>query len=446
VTGRLGRRRPDPGGPYEGSIVRTRRSAACIVVALLLASSPLHAQRTANRWVGTWATAVVAAPPQPVGQPNPLQVTLRFNNQTLRQIVRTSLGGNRARVVVTNAYGTRPLVIGGASVAVRDRGAAIVSGTARSLTFSGAMVATVPPGAVLISDPVDLAVPPLGDVVIDLYLPEDTGASPSPLTIHTASRQTSYVSSTGNHLGAAELPGASPMTSWAFLARLEVSAPEGAGAIVALGDSITDGFASTNDTNNRWPDHLARRLQAAGRRLAVLNLGIDGNRVLADGAGVNALARFDRDVAAQSGVTHVVVLEGINDLGIHALFKDGPPPTADQLIAGHRQLIARAHARGLGIVVSTLLPYEGTTFPGYFTPEGERSRQAFNQWVRTTKDHDGFIDLDAVIRDPANPTRMLPKYDSGDHLHPSDAGYEAMAQAVDLSLLREETTVGAAAR
>lgn len=426
--------------------MRSRSAAACVVVALFLASSSPLAQRSANRWVGTWATAVVAAPPQPTGQPSPLQVALRFNNQTLRQIVHTSLGGDRARVVLTNAYGTRPLAIGGARVALRDRGAAIVAGTARPLTFSGATAATIPPGAVLVSDPVDLAVPPLGDVAIDLFLPEDTGASSSPLTIHTASRQTSYLSSTGNHLGAADLPGASPMTSWAFLARLEVSAPEGAGALVALGDSITDGFASTADTNNRWPDHLARRLQAAGRRLAVLNLGIDGNRVLADGAGVSALARFDREVAAQSGVTHVFVLEGINDLGIHALFKDGPPPTVDQLIAGHRQLVARAHARGLQIVVSTLLPYEGTTFPGYFTPEGETSRQAFNHWVRTTKEHDGFVDLDTVIRDPANPTRMLPKYDSGDHLHPSDAGYEAMAKAIDLALLREEALVGAAAR
>lgn len=426
--------------------MRSPSAAACIVVTLCLASSSPQAQRSANRWVGTWATAVVAAPPQPTGQPSPLQVALRFNNQTLRQIVHTSLGGDRARVVLTNAYGTRPLAIGGARVALRDRGAAIVAGSARPLTFSGATAATIPPGAVLVSDPVDLAVPPLGDVAIDLFLPEDTGASPSPLTIHTASRQTSYLSSTGNHLGAVDLPGASPMTSWAFLARLEVSAPESAGALVALGDSITDGFASTTDTNNRWPDHLARRLQAAGRRLAVLNLGIDGNRVLADGAGVNALARFDREVGAQSGVTHVFVLEGINDLGIHALFKDGPPPTADQLIAGHRQLITRAHARGLKIVASTLLPYEGTTFPGYFTPEGEKSRQAFNQWVRTTKEHDGFVDLDAVIRDPANPASMLPKYDSGDHLHPSDSGYEAMAHAIDLALLREEALVGAAAR
>ena len=213
-----------------------------------------------------------------------------------------------------------------------------------------------------------------------------------------------------------------------------------------LGDSITDGFNSTPDTNNRWPDHLARRLMAAGGGIAVLNLGIDGNRVLADGAGVSALARFDRDVLAQPGATHVFVLEGINDLGIGALFMDGPRPTTAQLIAGHRQLIARAHSRGLKILAATLLPYEGTTFPGYFTPEGEAIRQAFNEWIRTSKEYDGFIDFDAVMRDPAQPSKMLAKYDSGDHLHPSDAGYQAMANAFDLALVKEGLKPGSNGR
>ena len=282
-----------------------------------------------------------------------------------------------------------------------------------------------------------LAVPALGDVAVDLYLPGDTAPMPSPLTTHTGARQTNYISSTGNHLGMKELPGATTTTSWFYLSRLEVTAPTQTGAIVALGDSITDGYNSTPDTNNRWPDLLAKRLSTARGAPGVLNLGIDGNRVLLDGAGVSALARFDRDVLAQSGVTHVFVLEGINDLGIGALFNDGPRPTPAELIAGHRQLIARAHAKGLKILAATLLPYEGTTIAGYFTPEGEAIRQAFNQWMRTSKEYDGVIDFDAVMRDPAQPTKMLAKYDSGDHLHPSDAGYQAMANAFDLAMVKE---------
>jgi lysophospholipase L1-like esterase len=263
---------------------------------------------------------------------------------------------------------------------------------------------------------------------------------PSPLTTHTGARQTSYISSTGNYLGMKELPGATTTTAWFYLSRLEVTAPTETGAIVALGDSITDGYNSTPDTNNRWPDLLAKRLSTARSAPGILNLGIDGNRVLLDGAGVSALARFDRDVLAQSGVTHVFVLEGINDLGIGALFNDGPRPTPAELIAGHRQLIARAHAKGLKILAATLLPYEGTTIAGYFTPEGETIRQAFNQWLRTSKEYDGVIDFDAVMRDPAQPTKMLAKYDSGDHLHPSDAGYQAMANAFDLAMVKEGLT------
>jgi lysophospholipase L1-like esterase len=313
------------------------------------------------------------------------------------------------------------------------------------LTFGGAPTATIPPGAVLVSDAVNLTVPSLADVAIDLYIPGNT-SSPSPLTSHGGARQTNYISSTGNHLGSTDLPGAKATPSWFFLSRLEVVAPERTGAIVMLGDSITDGFNSTPDTNNRWPDHLARRLMAAGGAIGVLNLGIDGNRVLADGAGVSALARFDRDVLAQPGVSHVFVLEGINDLGIGALFMDGPRPTTAELIAGHRQLIARAHSRGLKILAATLLPYEGTTFPGYWTPEGEAIRQAFNEWLRTSKEYDGIVDFDAVMRDPNQPTRMLAKYDSGDHLHPSDAGYQAMAEAFDLALIKEGLKPGSNAR
>jgi lysophospholipase L1-like esterase len=414
-------------------------AAIVLAGALVFGARPAAQGAATEHWVGTWATAAVAAPSQASGQPQNALAGRppAINNQTLRQIVRTSIGGPRVRVVLTNAFGTRPLPVGGVQVALRDKGAAIVPGSNRALTFGGAATTTIPPGAVLVSDPVSLTIPAAGDVAIDVYLPGDIGASPSPLTMHTGARQTNYISSTGSHLGSPELPGATTTESWFFLARVEVAAPTSTGAIVTLGDSITDGFNSTPNTNNRWPDHLARRVMAAGGSLGILNLGIDGNRVLADGAGINALARFDRDVLAQAGVTHVFVLEGINDLGIGALFMDGPRPTTAELIAGHRQLIARAHAHGLKIMASTLLPYEGTTFPGYWTPEGETIRQAFNEWLRTSKEYDGVVDFDAVIRDPANPTKMQPRFDSGDHLHPSDAGYEAMAKAFDLALVKE---------
>jgi lysophospholipase L1-like esterase len=238
-----------------------------------------------------------------------------------------------------------------------------------------------------------------------------------------------YASAAGNHAGSASLPVASRATSWFLLARVEVSAPANAGAVVTFGDSITDGARSTTDTNNRWPDHLARRLAAnRGTAMAVLNAGISGNRVLGDGAGVSALARFDRDVLMQTGVTHVVVMEGINDFG---LARNNPSPSADDLIAGHKQLIERAKARGLRIYGATLTPFEGAA---YWTPEGEAKRQALNEWIRKSGAYDGVIDFDAATRDPNAPTKILPAYDSGDHLHPGDAGYKAMGEAVDLAL------------
>ena len=424
---------------------RAHRSLWPTLVLVLLVTPQRSIGQTmeaADRWVGTWATAAVLSPSQPPAQPQPgFPPPPVFKNQTVRQFVHVSLGGPRVRLVLTNAFGTRPLAIGAAHVALRDKGSAIAAGTGRPVTFGGgSATATIPPGAVLLSDPVALAVPAFADLAIDLFLPGDTATGGSPLSVHGGSRQVNYASSTGNHVGALELPGATQAPSWFFLGRVEVASPDPAAAFVAFGDSITDGYNSTPDTNNRWPDHLARRLAAAGKPMGVLNLGIDGNRILADGAGVSALARFDRDVIAQPGVTHVFVLEGINDLGLPGLFKDGPRPTSAELIAGHRQLIARARAKGLKIFASTLLPYEGTTIPGYFTPEGEEIRQAFNQWMRTSKEYDGIVDFDAVMRDPEHPARMLPKYDSGDHLHPSDAGYKAMADAFDLALL------GAAAR
>jgi lysophospholipase L1-like esterase len=368
---------------------------------------------------------------------------LNFNNQTLRQIVHVSLGGDRVRVVLSNAFGTTPLAIGAANVALRRKDASIVASASRRLTFGGSTATTVATGAIALSDPVSLAVPAFADLAIDLFLPGDT--SLSPLTFHSGALQTNYVSASGNHAGETDWPGAATAPSWFFLSRVEVAAPDQVGAVVTLGDSITDGSLSTADTNNRWPDHLAKRLMpAAGARpamLGVLNQGIAGNRVLSEGIGPSALARFDRDVLVQTGVTHVIVLEGINDFGLGGPGGLGgaPPPTAAELIGGLRQLIERARAHGLKVIGGTLLPFEGTAlapFPSYYSADKDTRRQAVNEWIRNGKAYDGVIDFDLALRDPAHPTQLQSQYKAVDNLHLNDAGYQTMANAVNLALLR----------
>ena len=447
----------DPSRPWN-----TPAIAAAVLLAWCLAAAPLAAQAEAEgeHWVGTWATALVPRnAPQPPQLANPptasmggfvpipvLNPGVHFNDQTLRQIVHTSVGGDRARVVFSNVFGTKPLAIGAASVAIRREEAAVVPSTVQALQFDGRSSTTIPAGAVVVSDPVALDVPALSDLAIDLYLPGDTAMWGSPVTAHQRGEQTNYVSSTGNHAGVTDLPVETETESWFFLARVEVDAAPATGVVVALGDSITDGYGSTRDAHSTWPDHLARRFRAAGIDMAVLNVGIGGNRVLSGGS-TSALARFDRDVLSQTGVTHVIVLQGINDIGLPGIGRSGdPPPSAEELIAGHRQLIVRAHARGLEIYGATLTPFEGTTIPGYWTAEGEVTRQRFNQWIRTSGEYDGVIDFDAATLDPTTPLRFLPRYDYGDHLHPGDAGYEAMANAVDLDLFKAHRAATATAR
>jgi lysophospholipase L1-like esterase len=395
------------------------------------------AQRAAEHWVGTWATAEVGRPqvappplPSPPGQPPPATPApfVHFSNQTFREIVRTTIAGSRARIVLSNVFGTAPLPIGAAQIAVRDKESSIVPQSSHPLTFGGSASTTIAAGATLLSDPVTMNIPALTDLVVDLYLPGQTD-TPSPLTMHVGSLQTNYVSGPGNHAGETAWTAPRATQSWFLLTRVEVMST--VGAIVAFGDSITDGARSTSDTNNRYPDQLVRRLSAAGIQMAVLNAGIGGNRVLTDGAyssGPNALARFEHQVLEQTGVTHVIVLEGINDIG-YALHD--PSPTAADLIAAHRQLIERAHTRGLKIYGATLTPFEGAS---RFTPEGEAKRTALNEWIRTGKAYDALVDFDAAVRDPAHPLRFNPEFDSGDHLHPNDAGYIAMGNAIDLKL------------
>lgn len=336
----------------------------------------------------------------------------------------------------SNAYGTTSLTIGAAHIALRSTGAQIVPDSERVLTFSGESSITIPPGALIVSDPVKLAVPALGDLAVSLYLPGNTG----PATFHTEGKQTSYISPSGDFTGSIALPTSSTTLSSFFLTNVEVKASNDGRAIVTLGDSITDGTASTPDANHRWPNFLADRLQAShhDQDLGVLDQGISGNRILHDIAGTNALARLDRDVLSQTGVKYVTVLLGINDIGFSGIpgFTD-QAVSANDIIAGLTQIIERAHARGLRIYGCTLTPFEGT-FPGYYTPEGEVKRETVNKWIRTSDAYDAVIDFDKAVRDPSHPTRMLAAYDSGDHLHPNDAGYMAMAKAIDLSLFSQQ--------
>jgi lysophospholipase L1-like esterase len=423
-------------------------TAALAAAALFSFHPALLSQSASEHWVGTWSTSEVGrpqtppaatAPGPPPFMPNqcpagspPARTFAHFTNQTLRQIVHTSIGGSRVRVVVSNTYSTAPLTIGAAHIAIRDKEAAIQPASGRPMTFSGKPTFTVPPGAVAYSDPVTMTVPQMGDLAIDLFLPGSTDTA-SPVTMHTGAFQTNYVSETGNHTGAATLPTATTTPNWFFVHRVEVTAPEPVGGLVTLGDSITDGTRSTPDTNNRWPDHLVRRMlsQPTPLRMGVMNAGIAGNRVLSDGAfqaGINALARFEHNVLAQPGVTHVVFMEGINDIGTA---RQNPAPSAEDIIAGHKQLIDRAHSRGLKIYGATLTPFYGAA---YYTEVGEAKRQAVNEWIRTSKEYDGVLDFDKATRDPNDPKKFLAAYDSCDHLHPSDAGYKAMADAVDLAL------------
>jgi lysophospholipase L1-like esterase len=372
-------------------------------------------------WVGTWTAA-----------PAPAEGAV-FSNQTLRMNARISIGGDTLRVRWSNAYGTRPLAIGRAYIGRRASDAGIEPGSGRALSFGGEPSATIAAGALLLSDPVELSLAPLSDVSIAFWLPNDLPASFG-ITGRYA-RQTNYISPPGDFSAETVMPVGRLTDDWYFVNGIDVLAPTGSGGIVALGDSLTDANISTHDAFCRWPDQLARRLVAqSGRAMGVMNQGLGGNRILHDIRGDSGLRRFDRDVLAQPGVSHVIVVLGTNDLR-NRWGKPEEEVTAEQMIAGLKQMALRAHARGIKIFGGTLMPFENETFlVGAWTPAREAVRQAVNAWIRKGGAFDAVIDFDKGVRDPEHPTRILPIYDCGDHLHPSDAGYNRMGDIIDLAL------------
>jgi lysophospholipase L1-like esterase len=381
----------------------------------------------ACKWVATWAASPMAAAPERLAAPDDFS-SAGFDDQTIRDIVWTSAGGQAARISLSNQFGTRPVTFGQVDLGISAGGPLIVPGTNHRVTFAGSASVTIAPGASAVSDPVTIAVPAQTDLAVSLYASGPSG----PATYHSDAQQINYVSTRGDYAGR-ESAAAFTITSqhWYFVDEVDILAGAAtAGTVVAFGDSITDGYRSIVGANDRWPNDLARRLLADPRARvhAVIDEGISGNRLLAnsDLFGVNAQARFLRDAAAVSGARYVILLEGINDIGFTLT------PTA-RIIAGYEHLIAAAHAAGLKIFGATLTPFQGS---GYYSAAGEAEREAINGWIRTSGAFDGVIDFDQAVRDPADPLRLLPAYDSGDHLHPNDVGYQAMADAINLALFR----------
>ena len=410
--------------------------ALAATIAVFTGSRPAAAagrKPDAVSWVTSWG-----AGPQAAGRDT--LAAAGFDNQTVRDVIFASVGGDPIRLELTNAYGASPLRIGRVTVAVAGPDGGLAPGTTHSVTYRGRASFQIPAGAQVLSDPVAMRVWPLQELAVSVYLPDQTG----PATYHSQGFQVNWASVPGDHTADQDASAfVVPTTSWYYLSGLIVRSAGANGTVVAIGDSITDGVGSAVDANARWPNDLARRLDAvSGPTLAVADEGIGGNRVLTDSPsyGVSAEARFERDVLDQPGVRDVIVLEGINDIGFSPVVAYrsaegsvhlGTEVTAGQIIAGYQQLIAAAHARGLRIFGATLLPFQGA---GYYSAAGEATREAVNAWIRTSGAFDGVIDFDRVMRDPADPLRLNPAYDSGDHLHPDDAGYQAMADAIKLPL------------
>ena len=404
-----------------------RLLAVVILVAGLSLVASVSQAQDAGDYVGAWA-----ASPQPPYEEGISQDG--FSDQTVRNIVRANASGTGLRVRLSNAFGEQPLTIGAASVARHAGGASTVAGTDLALTFGGEPSVTIPAGKDVYSDPVAFEVAAGEDLAVSLYV---EGAS-GPTTWHQLAQQTSYVSNPGDHTAdAAGTSFSNGLSHFFFLTAVDVSGSAAPGAVVALGDSITDGYGSAFGADGRYPDYLARRLRAMPQAPAVLNAGISGNRILRDSPefGVKALDRLDRDVLSQSGVTDIILLEGINDIQQTPHVFD-----AERITDGMQEIIDRAHEEGIEVHGATLLPFERCIFPECYSQRQEETRLAVNDFVRNSGEFDGVVDFDAALRDPDDPARLLPEYDSGDHLHPNDAGYRVMAETVDLALLEDGQT------
>ena len=411
-------------------------SWALICVFVLI--SPLAtAQREA--WIATWT-----ASPEPA-DPDPNQPVLNLQNQTVRERVRISVGGSQIRIRLSNEYGSSPLLVGAVTVGVPKDPATVKPGSIQAVTFGGRNSVTIPAGAPAISDPVALTVAYGAEISISLYFPKRVTTP----TWHALALKRAVVSPQGDHSYDEKIQGGTEASRSMFVSAVLVPAQRSRRLVVAFGDSIVDGDGSTADADRNWPNDLIRRLEKTpdGSKLAVVNEGIAGNRLLGDGPlaslGISALARFDRDALSMPGVTHIGLLEGINDLGFPgaklgelSLADPADVRNAEDLIGAYRQLIARAHIRGIKLIGSTMTASEGVDIPGYYSEAKEATRQAVNKWIRTSHAFDGVIDFDAVLRDPDHPSRLLPHFASEDHLHPNDAGYQAMADAIDLALFQ----------
>jgi len=410
------------------------RGANCVAICLLLFVPELVAAST-NAWIATWATS-----PQS-GTPDPREPLLNIDNQTVRERVRASIGGSQIRLRFSNEFGSSPLLIGAATVAIPKDVSTIKEESIRNVTFEGRNSIEIPVGAPVLSDPISLQLTPGAEISISIYFPNRLTTP----TLHAFAFKHAVVSQHGDFTHERKIDPAALSTASILVTSVLVPAQPSNRLVVAFGDSISDGDGSTVDADNNYPNNLIRRIAKTsnGSTLAVVNEGIVGNRLLRDTDifGVSALARFDRDALVLPGVTHIVLLEGINDIGFAGAKMDGqyladPAETrsAQDIIDAYRQLISRAHARGIKVIGATITPCEGVDIPGYYSDAKESVRETVNKWIRTGGAFDGMIDFDAVVRDPDHPTRLLPKFASKDHLHPNDAGYKAMADSIDLAL------------
>jgi lysophospholipase L1-like esterase len=393
-------------------------------------------------WIASWATSPQSA------APNPKQPLLNIEDQTVRERVRVSIGGTEICLRLSNEYGLTPLVIGSATVAVPSDWTSVKQDSIQTVTFGGHNSVTIPAGASILSDRVVLPVASGAEISISLYFPQRVAAP----TLHHLALKRAVVSQHGDHTRDEKIEAGTVSKSSILVSAVLVATKPPQRLVVAFGDSVTDGDGSTVDADHNWPSDLIRRLgkTSKGSKVAVVNEGIVGNRLLSDcfiasaGCfGISALARFDRDALAFPGVTHIILLEGVNDIGFPgAKLGDGyladptDVRTPEDLIDAYRQLISRAHLRGVKLIGATITPFEGVDVPGYYSESKEATRQTVNKWIRTSGLFDGVIDFDAALRDPDHPSRLLPRFASKDHLHPNDVGYQAMADAIDLALFK----------